>query len=612
MFQSAGSRNEEGFVNGLDTKGFTLPKSGEEIIANASDAFADCLTFNSSRDGIDVCDDGIGMTLQKLKYMFDAGREHHSGDSSMGVSGIGGLISNYQWSKNDVRQPSTTYVFTKHKDGEYLKGEVPWDLINRDKKYDSQIKIGIMNETEIQQFISERGDREDATGTTLKFPYSEAKDSLLRSQFASVQADCSSLDKLWGIVFGKIPMKILLKRPDGLPPIELKKYNYFESPEIEFYEGKFECSIYSFVDRCQERFVCKDPENESQYIEILQDSRGYTAKPKTVKVDTRKLEAAEIIKFTCGMRTDNNVFDPDHPRVPTAEFNLNSYDSSFMKRGQQGDVIKEFASKCRIYRNDQKITSISLDKFKFSSARGDYKSLLKIVQHRAEISYSTISKQGNRLDRIHDIQENKTQNQNVLPTQYSRLIEHLKGWHAEKILSYMERVIKTHDQQKKEQEMQRKIEEQSRRAEERRIAEEQRRQNEGTQQPVDEIQLVVTGDNDNDNDNDEAVAENGVPTDATEESEESGDEDDEVNEDCDSEQVIMTTDSHNREPDSPNIEEQQPKSSESNESTISEVEESRQYDLKLIQLLSECIATANYTHRNGKMLYEYVMSQREN
>lgn len=612
MFQTAGSRNEVGFVNGLERKGFTVPKSVSEKLANARDAFATNATFNilQSESEIHAVDDGEGMTMSKLLNMFDSGRENHGNDKSMGVSGCGGLHANYQLSKNDLGQPRTTHVFTKHKDGDYLKATVPWNEIYRDKKYDGKIRIVPMTTEEIQRFIAERGNRPHATGTTFVLPHSERFSRFLKTQFEDVQTDCSNLDDSLCMIFGTIDMKIFLNKNDGLPPTELKKYDYFGFSEDKYYQGKFEWPISTFVDGNEERFICKDPENESQYIEICKAGKGWTTKPKPVPVDQRKIDAAPVITFTSAMLINKKVFDPSLPKELTAQYTVDPYDTGYMKSESQKDVIKDFVSKVSLERNEQRITGISLEKFKVSSARADGKSLFKIVHHRAKISYQTLSTQENRLDRIHGIQEVKNQNQVVLPTQYSRLIEHLKGWHAEKILAYMDKVLERHNQQKKEQEAQRKIEEQSRRAEERRIAEEQRRQNEETQQPVDEIQLVVTGDNDNDHD--EAVAEIGVPTDATEESEESGDEDDEVNEDCDSEQAIMTTDSHNREPDSPNIEEQQPKSSESDESTISEVEESRQYDLKLIQLLSERIATANYTHRNGKMLYEYVMSQREN
>jgi len=627
MSRTAGSRNESGFVNSLDRQGFTDDKCLAEELANSCDAFADKFIFNISPDGsnIDAVETGIGMISQRFEYMFDAGRENHLGEKSMGVSGIGGLIAKYQLSKNDAGQPTEVSVYTKHKDDIHLKAIVPWGVIHREKKYDGQIVISPMNEDEIQQFVSERNGRLDATGTTFKFPYTERLNQLLNNQFKSVQTDCSNLDKSLSVIFGKTKMKILLNKHDGLPPTEMKKYDYFGGPENAYYRGKFVCDIYCLHDNRKVRFICKDPTDETQNIEITQNATGFSKQPKRVQVDPRKLEAAEIITFTSGMRTDDNLFNPLFPKEPTAEFHLNPYDGSFMRMDQQKDVVKEWMSKLSVYRNGQRITGVPLDAFKVSSARAGGEELIRICCHRAELSYETESRQENRLDHVHRIQQNKNQNQNDFPKQYTRLIEYLKNYHYQKINTYFKNVIAEYKRKMIEQEAQRKIEEQSRRAEERRIAEEQRRQNEGTQQPEDEIQLVVTGDNneiqlvvtgDNDHDHDEAVAEIGIPTDATEESEESEESGDEVldqdNKDCESEQIITTTDSDNCELDSPNIEEQQPISSESDESAISEVEESREYDLKLIQLLSERIATANYAHRNGKMLYEYVISQREN
>ena len=93
------------------------------------------------------------MTRENLINMFDANRENHSGDKSIGVSGIGGIISNYQLSKSDDGIPGEVTVFTKNKDGPYTKAIIPWNFIHDNKKYDGTIKIEPMNETEINLFI---------------------------------------------------------------------------------------------------------------------------------------------------------------------------------------------------------------------------------------------------------------------------------------------------------------------------------------------------------------------------------------------------------------------------------------------------------------------------
>jgi len=622
MSITAGSRNQKGFVNGLDRKGFTPDKCGAEILANSSDAFADKVIINVTQDTISVVDIGSnGMTTQKLEYMFDAGRENHEGDKSMGVSGIGGLISNYQWSKRDDGQPSQVIVYTKHKDDIYLKAVAPWDTIYKDKIYDGRITIEPMTDDEIHHFVAERNNRADATGTTIRFPYSEKINSLLESQFKKIQTECCNLDKLWSVIFGKINMTILLNKHDGLPPIELKKYDYFGGPEVAYYEGKFSCDIYCFIENGKKRFVCKNPEDDSQFIEITPIATGFSKEPRIVKVDTRKIDSAHTIRFTSGMIKDNNVFDPKNPKEPKAEFHLNGYDASFMKSGQQKDVIKEWASRVPIYRNNQRITSIPLDGFKVSSARAGGESLLKIVLHRAEISYDTDSKQENILDNLHGIQENKNQNQNDLPKQYTRLIEYLKNYHYEKIRTYFKNVIETHKLTKIEQQLQRKRDEQQLRQLEE-IQNHQVTTEEGEcSGVVEEILLKIaeceslTCNEVNDHD--------GYEHDDHQCHHNSSNIDDDNHSQCHNEEYDNNDNNDNNENN--NEEENIPEMTEydCSNSIISPektdnyydehlIHESKHYVLKLIQALSEHVASPNYNHTNGKSIYEYVLNHINN
>ena len=630
--RTAGSRNQEGFVNGLNRQGFTPDKCGAEILANSSDAFADNTTFHVRDREIIYVDVANGMTLQKFEYMFDAGRENHSGETSMGVSGIGGIISCYQLSKNDDEQPNPVTVYTKHRDGEYLKAVVPWDSIYRTKKYDGQIEIGPMSEDEIRQFIAERSNQADSTGTTIKFPYSERFNNLLDTQFKPVQTECSSLEKLWSIIFGKTEMKILLNKNNGLPPVELKKYDYFGGPENAYYEGKFVWDIYCFSDNGKKRFVCKDPTDDTQYLEITQNANGFSKEPKQVQVDPRKIDAADTITFTSGMIKDNNVFNPRSPKEPSAEFHLNGYDASFMKCGQQKDVIKEFASKVPIYRNKQRITSVPLDGFKVSSARAGGESLLKIVFHRAEISYKTVSTQENIMDSLHGIQQNKNQNQNDLPKQYTRLIEYLKNHDYQRITTYFKNVITEHKRTMIEQQQQRRLAEELRLAEERRITEERRiasvaneEEEEEEDQTTDEddeerndvggVNEDVDGDCDDDDDDDDGDCDDEVGSDDEEGSDDEADVDGEVelgNEDDDGKSPIASdSDNHDGDTKEPVVTE-----SHNEENILLEVEDSaeqtKQYILKSIQALTEHITTRNYYRIDGKLLYESIMNQINN
>jgi hypothetical protein len=467
---SAGTRNEIGFVNGLDRQGFTLTKCGSEELANAIDAYSTDVKFILGRD-IKLVDNGIGMTRVKLVNMFDAGRENHYGEKTMGVSGIGGIISNYKLSKNNDGKPSKVNLFTKHKDGPYLKAIIPWDTIHTTKNYDNQIVISPMNDIEIETFKSERS-HHDLTGTTIIFPYSNVFKEVLNYQFnqQQEQTGCHNLDDWWAITFGKTETNIWLDKCNGLPLIKMRKYNYFSGRDNEFYkEEMFKWDIYYIADG--NRFVCLDPRQTTQYIEITQNGQGFATKPNNITISPKLIENASVIKFTSGMRKHDKVFDINNPQEPNATFCLNDHDSSFIKMEQQKDVIKENYSKTSIYRNGQKITSVSLEGFKFSSARGGGESLLKTVHHRTEISYETNSNQENSVDEVHGIQQNKNQNQNNLPKNYTRLLEYLKTYDCELIIQYFDNVLE--NRKKVDEEKRRKIDEEKQ-AKKQMLAEEQR------------------------------------------------------------------------------------------------------------------------------------------
>jgi hypothetical protein len=600
VITSAGSRNERGFVNGLDRQGFTPTKCGAELIANCIDAFATLVKFILGHEFIKLFDNGIGMTREKLVNMFDANRENHYGDKSMGVSGIGGIISNYQFSKNNDGQPSEVTLYTKHMDDTYLKATIPWDYIYENKIYDEQVKIRAMNEDEIETFMAERNYDRNSTGTTIIFPYSEVLKELLISQFKPSEADCRNLDNWWPIIFGKINANILLDKCDGRQPIRMKKYDYFCDPDHKYYDGKFKWDIFNFCENGKNRFVCLDPRNNTQYVEITQNANGFSKEPKSITIDPRKIENANIIKFTGGMRIDKNIFDINNPREPTATFSLNDYDGSFMIIGQQKDIIKEFCSKTPIYRNDQRVTSLPLEGFKCTSSRAGGELLLKIVLHRTEISYETFSKQENMMDNIHGIQQNKNQNQNEFPKQYTRLIEFLKNYDYERIRKYFDDVIETRRQILVEQQRIIRAERlalQQRLAEERRLAQEEERRMAEEEQLAEQQRLAEQ------------------PQMASEQSsthEESSESDD----DNEEEYILNNSVSDNISNSSSDTEDPN-EQSETDDASDDEfydsdnnsiLEESKNWETQAIQLLSQHVSSAEYSSTNGKQLYDFVIN----
>jgi hypothetical protein len=607
---TAGSRNEEGFINGLNRQGFTSTKCGMEKIANCIDAYANNIQFQITSTYIPLCDDGIGMTPEKLSNMFDANRENHSEDKSMGVSGIGGIISNYQLSKSDDGIPREVTVFTKNKDGPYTKAIIPWNFIHAHKRYDGTIKIDLMNETEINLFIMERQKiTNSTTGTTIYFPYSESFRKLLCSQFISKQEDGRNLENWWPIIFGKTQTNILLDNSNGLPSIPLKKYDYFSGPDTEFYCGVFNWPIYYILDNGKDRFISKNPDKPDKYIEITQNGSGFSTVPKDINIDPRKIENAQIIQFTCGTRKDNRVFNPDYPLnqgTQSATFYLNDYDAQFMSDAGQKDIIKEFCSKVGVIRNSQKITGFTLEGCSVGSARANGESLIRCVLHRSEVSYETVSKQENKLDIIHGIQQNKNQNQNEFPTQYIRIIKHLKEWHYTKMMKYFkdvtelaekkrkDEIIRQQEQKKAEQERiraQQKAEEDKKKVEQEKIRAEQKAEEDRKKAEIAAANALLQQEEEEEDDSSEEEEEE--EDDSSEEEEENSSEEEEDESSSDEEEDEISS----------NEEEV-----EENEEHVNKiVAESREWEKQAAQSLMEHIAGISYNKTNGKEMYDFVM-----
>ena len=623
----AGSRNETGFINSLDRQGFTLLKCLAELIANLNDAYSANGRFKRTASNIKLCDDGSGMTVEKLTNMFDANRENHQNDKSMGVSGIGGTVSTYQLSKDDNGNPRTVNIYTKHTDGPYLKATVPWDYIYTNKIYDGQINIVDMSQPEIDDFDTDRINFEYKTGTTFCFPYSENFDNLLASQFQEKEEDASNLDNWLAVIFGKTKTNISLDKGNGLPPISLKKYDYFSGSNAEYYCGKFEWNIYYIYDGGKHRFICKDPKNTSsvtKYIEITEDGKGHSKEPKTINIDPRKLVTADIIKFTSAMRINKAIFDPANPReLLSATFYLNDYDAEFMSDTSQKDVIKEFYSKTGVIRNGQKVTGVNLDGCKASSSRGNASSLIKTL-HISEISYETFSSQENKLDIIHGIQQNKNQNQNDFPKQYVRLIKFLKEHDYQRNSNYFEEVIAAKRAKEKAEKEKRRKEDEERKAKEAKEKAEQEAKEKAEREAKEKAEREAKEKAEreakeaNESDEEEEAEEEA----AEEEAEEEEAEEEEAEEEAAEEEEAEEEAAEEEEAEEETVEEEAVSEviaeavseviAEAIEEIVEEVVEetistSKEWEKKAAQMLMESIADINYNRVNGKELYEYVL-----
>ena len=473
----AGSINEAGTINNWNKQGFTFNKAGSELISNSIDAFSEniwvVIKQEETQKYIDIEDDGVGMTTDKFPKMFDLSRENHALDKSMGVAGIGGFLSLYKLSHDDNNNPTPVEVSTKHKDGPYLKAFIPFDEIYKTKKFYSMIEINeITDGNEINKFNINRVN-DEKTGTTIRFVYSQNLYELLKMQFVEKYEDIPTISSWWSVVFGKFKTNIVFDKKDGTQETSLKKYDYFSGQSYDFYKEVSEYRIYYLNE--DNRYVTLDPSNFETYIEIPKDGRGFGHKPKPTRVNIRKIEISESFILKMGMRKHNEIFniqDPSSETIDSANFILNSYDEGFMKLQSNKDKIKDFISKTPLIRNGQKITDFML--FPSHSLRASGDALAKGAYHRSEIEYEVYSSQENKLDQIFNIQQNKNQNQNVLPIPLLRLIQYLKDFDYDQHKTYFKEVHNLKIQ-KLLQQQQRKLE--KKRLEKERKEQEERERN---------------------------------------------------------------------------------------------------------------------------------------
>uniref|UniRef100_A0A6C0KTW0 Histidine kinase/HSP90-like ATPase domain-containing protein n=1 Tax=viral metagenome TaxID=1070528 RepID=A0A6C0KTW0_9ZZZZ len=439
----AGSRNEAGFVNNLDRKGFTQNKGLSEIVANASDAGASYVMFQISGNVIKIWDDGKGMTLEKIQHMYDSERENHTTEETMGVSGVGGLISLYILSKDDdgAARPSMTYTKSEH--GPYLMSIAPWDVIKQEVRYDGMVDIESMTEEQMATFHKETVEKFKISGTTHAIPYSDGLAAILIEQFQDKpNTEIIPYESRLSVIFGKTPIDLFLDKGDGTPVLKLKKYDYMSGKNNEYYVGKNEERIHFIQDE-------NGIQQSLWYDDVAESWMAFHNRKKTTERDISPTpflptyKTIGILTITTAMRIDPQIFDPLNPvLLDSASLTLNAYDSIFFDSAHgHGEKLKSFFGKTVLNRNTQRITGWSLKGDSTGVSRGGAKSLLEMVHLRCELSYHTYSAQNNKMDEILGIQQNKNQHQNVFPLHLERMIGYLRSRHFEKIRMYFKGVV---------------------------------------------------------------------------------------------------------------------------------------------------------------------------
>jgi hypothetical protein len=442
---TAGSRNEAGTIRNWDKEGFTLIKSGSELISNAIDAHSKNIYFKIKDDKyIDLIDDGNGMTYEQLRYMFDVNRENHASDKSMGVAGTGGIISSFQLSKDDNNNPTPVEVNTHSHNGKYYKAIVPFNKIYETKKYDDNVDIfEIKDVNEIKLFNKDRTNSEK-TGTTIRFKYSEKFHNLLKTQFVEKYENIEEFKYWWSCIIGKFKTNIIFDEGNGMPSIYLQKYNYFSGLKTEFYIGKSQHIIYCIEP---DKFVTPNPENPNEYLEIKKIGQDRHSTSLTVaKFNKTNIDSYPSFSITFGMRKHNDIFNCNIDLPPseiTAQFHLNSYEKDFVLIDNNVENYKDFTYETSIVRNNQRVGGYTINPKKTKNSRSNGAMLTETSYIRSEIEYDVLSTQDNVLDKLFKIQKNKNTldlSESNLPKSLVRLFEQLKEINVKNHMNYFKKV----------------------------------------------------------------------------------------------------------------------------------------------------------------------------
>lgn len=463
--KNVGDINERGYIDGFTHRGFNAPKSLLELIANILDSM-DKLTssrsfhrkaiFEVRSDLIRLIDNAMGMDETGIANMFSLHRENHAGDTSRGVSGIGGKAALYILSK----QTDVT-IYTRTPGGTYYRIFVPWADIKTSGIYTGKVTVFEMTAEEREAFVTERRvnemlDEEDAHGTTIVFQKNEELTTLITNTFDGIEDnELDNLVERSDIVFGRENIECICKQDTGTSQLSL--YNYFGESNSQYYTGITTHVIQQWSKKEDDRFVWV--KREDAKFETPKVGKGYSKDVQPLGDNLHGYTYMGHYTVKVGLRLDTTYFDPvdlahtkvkgyevpkDKPRgTPANNTVIYPYDKKHLG---SGIAAQKYLSKIKLYRNNMLIGPIPTPDISDANARANFEANLELMRVQAEVSYNPVSSQNNPQDRIMGIQENKGQfNGEAVPKNLTRLVKEMRKQKAKEIYKYFQDVIRAHN-----------------------------------------------------------------------------------------------------------------------------------------------------------------------
>jgi len=431
-----GNIDERGFINNLDRNGYSIEQCILELNGNSIDAGANNIVYIINTK-ISIIDDGLGMNISGLENMFSMYRENHNNSKSIGISGIGG--------KNSLKiasQNTNVEIFTLTSTGEYLKCSVPWDVIVETGKYSKMIKRSFMTEDEKTEFFEERKNMHlKIRGTTIRFVYNDNLHNSILNNFMSDEDNEIDSFNWCGIIYGKfndINFKYKhYQKPTDI--LDIKKYNYFNCKNNEYYLGKTEYIIEHYRDKKNNDIFLFEEDGKLMHFSCVGAAK-FSRNKQEYKGDLIKLTYIGNYKHNIALKFNKDFFDPENPVEPNTTRYNNVYKNTY------GKILKtdKIDGETLIVRNNQVISSFyPFEKPAKSSSRADWYNYLLINGVKSELEYEVNSSQNNVQDIVIGIQQNKNQynDKDKPPKPLKRIIAEQRKYKTDKLIEYFKNIL---------------------------------------------------------------------------------------------------------------------------------------------------------------------------
>jgi hypothetical protein len=466
-----GSINEKGLLNDFNRKGFTYEQCFGEIISNSIDAEAKDIKFVCVDNKIIILDNGIGMTEENVKNMFDLHRQNHETATSMGVSGIGGKIATQILSE---KQNIKIYTKNKNEDGYIIS--VPWLDIYTEERYTGMVVCEPMGDDTKFEKLMRKYEMDSKYGTIIyiKKAYNKNITDCLKNyiRLGSGVDKLTEISNIPQIIFGKFDTNIYhiddCDENDDIDSFKMKKYDYFNE-ECDFIKGVDLSTIHIFKNKITSEYVYVEEYGGEYYYCKKVGKAGY--KRNIIKLNNDEFMEKYVdhvnfeyitlnidIQVKTGIQNVKEYFDKEEPEThydndknsftPNDVSNSKIYpecDKIFFEKENEENEEKSnsklpvvlLLTKIFLRRNKQVITGIHNENA--GSLRGGGNSSLKFLFIRQEIDYQVYSSQNNNIDIIVNIQSNKGQHCHTLDVPFKRLLDNRRNITYEKIKKYMKK-----------------------------------------------------------------------------------------------------------------------------------------------------------------------------